>query len=231
MVQPTGPSLPGRLIALEGGEASGKTTQAARLAASLGALATREPGGTALGEGLRALLLEARDLEVASRAEALVVLADRAQHVAEVVAPALAAGHWVVTDRYAGSTLAYQGYGRGLAVDELVWLSTWATGGVGADLTILLDVAVPEIDRRRAERPRHTDRLEDEEGRFHALVADGYRALAAADPVGWAVVDGSGSVEDVAARVVAVVDRRLGPLPGDTGRGTRPVGGPGAPDG
>ncbi|HZA87181.1 MAG TPA: dTMP kinase, partial [Acidimicrobiales bacterium] len=123
----------GRFVVLEGGEASGKSTQAARLAERLDAVLTREPGGTAIGAGLRDLLLDARTTGLADRAEALLMAADRAQHVAEVIRPALAAGRHVVSDRYVGSTLAYQGFGRGLPVDELRRLSAWAAHGVEPD--------------------------------------------------------------------------------------------------
>src|SRR5580692_120972 len=152
----------GRLIALEGIDGSGKTTQVRLLAARpewAGLVTvTSEPGATALGRALRGLLLD-RDLPpVAERTEALLVAADRAQHMAEVVAPALGAGRWVVTDRFSGSTLAYQGYGRGLDLDELRRLVAWATGGIEPDLTVLVDVPVAVA---RARRPAgEDDRLE-----------------------------------------------------------------------
>ena len=114
---------------IEGGEAAGKSTQAARLAADLGAVFTREPGGTALGEALRRLVLDPSLPAPVPRAETLLMLAARAQHVAEVIEPALARGADVVCDRYSGSTLAYQGYGRGLDLVELAGLDRWANGG------------------------------------------------------------------------------------------------------
>ncbi|MDQ2725038.1 MAG: dTMP kinase, partial [Actinomycetota bacterium] len=129
----------GRFIVLEGGEASGKSTQAARLAADFGAVLTREPGGTAVGERLRTVLLDPTLPEVTDRAEALMMLAARAQHVAEVIVPALDAGRQVVCDRFSGSTLAYQGYGRGLPPESLARLSTWAANGVTPDRVILLE--------------------------------------------------------------------------------------------
>ena len=126
------------LIAFEGGEGTGKSTQARLLAKRIGegAVATREPGGTAVGVAIRSLLLEAEPgpAGLDPRAEALLMAADRAQHVAEVIAPALAAGRVVVTDRYIGSSLAYQGHGRGLGVDAVAALSAFATGGIEADL-------------------------------------------------------------------------------------------------
>jgi dTMP kinase len=189
----------GRLIAFEGGEASGKSTQAAALAERLGALLTREPGGTALGRRVRDLVLDPDAAELHPRAEALLLAADRAQHVAELVAPALAAGQDVVTDRFSGSTLAYQGYGQGLRVDDLVWLSRWASDGLEPDLVVLLDVEPVVAVARQGGRP--LDRLEARDAGVHQRVRDGYRALAQADSRRWAVVDGSGSESAVAARV------------------------------
>jgi dTMP kinase len=201
----------GRLIALEGADGSGKTTQARLLAQFIGALSTAEPGGTAVGERLRALLLDPERGDLTVRAEALLMAADRAQHVAEVIAPALDAGRWVVTDRYSGSTLAYQGYGRGLELGELESLVRWATGGVRADLTVVVDV---DEEVARARRSGGTeDRLERLDESFFLRVRNGYLSLAAADPEGWVVVDGTGDVAEVAERVAAVVAERLGPLP------------------
>jgi dTMP kinase len=189
----------GRLIAFEGGEASGKSTQAAALAERLGALLTREPGGTALGVRLRALVLDPDDPGLDPRAEALLLAADRAQHVAEVVAPTLAAGRDVVTDRFSGSTLAYQGYGQGLGLDDLAWLSRWASDGLEPDFVVLLDVEAVVAAARQGARP--LDRLEARDAAFHQRVRDGYRALAQADSERWIVVDGSGSESEVAVRV------------------------------
>jgi dTMP kinase len=190
----------GRLIVLEGGEGSGKSTQAAMLATRLGAVLTREPGGTEVGRRIRALVLDPEIGPVDPRAEALVMLADRAQHVAEVVQPALDRGDDVVSDRFSGSTLAYQGYARGLDVGELAGLSAWATRGLEPDLVILLDVPA---DAAVARLGRDLDRMEQAGTDFHVRVTDGYRALAAADPGRWVVVDGTGAVDAVAARVSA----------------------------
>lgn len=196
----------GRLIALEGGEASGKTTQSAILAGRLDAVLTREPGGTALGERIRSLLLDPQVTGLVARAEALLMAADRAQHVAETVVPALESGRHVVTDRYAHSSLAYQGHGRGLPVEELAGISDWASAGLWPDLAVLMDVP-PGVARRRREG---TDRFEMEDEAFHQRVADGYRRMAEGDPGRWQVVDGTGTVEEVAALVWAAVEAGLG---------------------
>jgi dTMP kinase len=190
--------MTGRLIVFEGGEGSGKSTQAALLAARLGAVLTHEPGGTRLGRSLRALVLDPALDAIDARAEALVMLADRAQHVAEVIRPALARGHDVVSDRFTGSTLAYQGYARGLDVTDLAQLSAWATGGLQPEVVILLDVPA---DTAVARLGRDLDRMERAGVEFHRRVTEGYRSLAAADSGCWKVVDGSGSVDEVAARV------------------------------
>ncbi len=191
----------GRLIAFEGGEASGKTTQAAILARRLGAVLTREPGGTAVGQRIRALLLDPQLAGLDARAEALLMAADRAQHVAEVIGPALDSGRHVVSDRFSHSSLAYQGWGRGLPLDELRRLSAWASAGLWPDLVVLLDV--PE--GTALDRGRGADRFEREEPGFHQRVADGYRQLAAEDPDRWRVVDGTRTVEEVADLVWAAV--------------------------
>lgn len=192
----------GRLIAFEGGEGSGKSTQAARLATRLGAVLTREPGGTDVGGRIRAIVLDPLvGTTLDARAEALLMAADRAQHVTEVIRPALARGVDVVTDRFSGSTLAYQGHARGLDVDELARLSRWATASLEPDVVVLLDVPA---DVAVARMERDLDRMEAAGDDFHQRVAEGYRALAGADPDRWRVVDGSGTVEDVEARVLAV---------------------------
>jgi dTMP kinase len=204
----------GRLIALEGIDGCGKSTQARALAAALGARLTHEPGATPLGASLRELLLAPDAPPPTPRAEALLMAADRAEHVALVVEPALAAGEWVVTDRYAGSTIAYQGYGRGLPVAELAELSAWASGGVAADLSVLVDVRIEIAAARLAGSPGGTDRMERLGGEFAARVREGFLAQAAEDPEHWVVVDGSRSVETITAHIVDVVHDRLGAAPG-----------------
>jgi dTMP kinase len=163
---------------------------------------TREPGGTAVGERIRALLLDPDLPGLCRRAETLLLLAARAQHVTEVIGPALESGRDVVCDRFSGSTLAYQGYGRGLDPAELDRLSAWASQGVEPDRVILLQVGVGQALGRRAGR-RPPDRMEGESADFFTRVDAGFAALAAADPARWRVVDGSGPIDEVARRVAA----------------------------
>jgi dTMP kinase len=216
----------GRLVVLEGGEAVGKSTQAALLAPQLGAVLTREPGGTEVGERIRALLLEPTGFDLDPRTEALLMAAARAQHVAEVVAPALSAGRHVVSDRFVGSSLAYQGHGRGLPVDDVACLSRFATAGVEADVVVLLDLAPSLAASRRDAQP---DRLEAAGDAFHRRVAEGFAALASADPSLWVVVDATGPPEEVAERVWDAVAARLAPFSGAgaaLGAGRGPENGP-----
>jgi dTMP kinase len=196
----------GRFIALEGGEGCGKSTQAQRLADHLGARLTREPGGTPAGERLRDIVLDPATGELDFRAEVLLIAAARADHVARVIRPALEGGEDVVTDRYVASSLAYQGHGRQLGVEDVARINEWATGGLKPDITILIDVPEEVAAQRMG---TDLDRLEAVGDGFHGRVADGYRALAAADPGGWAVIDGTGTVDDVFARVLAAVEERL----------------------
>jgi dTMP kinase len=198
----------GRLIAIEGIDGSGKSTQARLLADALGALLTHEPGATALGLELRRLLLESSGSAISPSAEALLMAADRAQHVFEVVVPALESGRWVVTDRFSASTLAYQGYGRALDLEALRALVDWAAGGLTPDLTVLVALA-PE--QARARRSQGADRLERLDAAFHERVRQGYLALAAADPATWVVVDGAPPESSVVSAVHRAVTERLGP--------------------
>ncbi len=199
--------MTGRFLVLEGGEACGKSTQAARLAGALDAVLTREPGGTDLGGRVRALLLDPATGALDPRTEALMMIADRAQHVAEVIGPALAAGRHVVSDRHVGSTIAYQGGGRGLDADELQEVSDWAAAGCRPDLVLLLDVPV-EVAHARLRGAR--DRLEREDRGFHRRVRASFLAQAAADPGRWAVIDAAAGPDDVWEKVGAVVAERLG---------------------
>jgi dTMP kinase len=195
---------PGRFIVVEGGEGVGKSTQVELLAAFLRAtgrevVVTFEPGDTKTGAELRGVLLHA-DIALDARAELLLMLADRAQHVAEVIRPALERGAFVVCDRYAPSTLAYQGVARGLGVDDVERLSAWAAGAVEPDAVIVLDLA-DAIAEARVSADR--DRFERAGAEFHARVRAAYRDLASAR--GWSVVDADGGPDEVAARVRAAV--------------------------
>ena len=198
--------MTGHLIAFEGGEGCGKSTQAARLARRIGAVLTHEPGDTPLGAAVRALLLDSTNLEITPRAEALLMAADRAQHIDALVRPALELGRFVVTDRYVGSSVAYQGYGRQLAAGEVAALSAWATDGLAADLVILLEVpASVSVQRTGGAR----DRLEAAGAAFHRRVHDGFLQQAIADPDRWAVVDGTGTEDEVADAIWQIVTMRF----------------------
>lgn len=196
----------GRLIVFEGGEGTGKSTQAQLLAERLGAVTTREPGGTGLGGHLRGLLLGvAGDAPIADRTEALLMAADRAQHAAEILRPALAAGRDVVCDRYIASTVAYQGAGRGLDGAELRRISDWAVDGLVPDLVVLL-VVPEEVAWERTGGAR--DRIEAAGREFHRRVVASFLSQAEADPDTWVVLDGTGGVDEVHARVLDVLARR-----------------------
>jgi dTMP kinase len=195
----------GRFVVLEGGDGSGKSTQSALLAAWLrerghAVVETFEPGAGTTGAVLRELLLHGPE-PVTPVAEALLMAADRAQHVAGEIEPALARGDWVVCDRYVPSSLVYQGVVRGLGVEVVEQLSVVATEGLAPDLVLLLDVSDEIADARRADESRAgvDDRLEREGVAFHASVRAAYRELAPAR--GWIVVDADGDVGHVAERV------------------------------
>ena len=200
--------MTGHFIAFEGGEGSGKSTQARRLAERLGtqALLTFEPGDSPLGADVRRLVLDSPALDITPRAEALLMAADRAQHVAEVIEPALDAGRTVVCDRFAGSSIAYQGYGRQLPADEVEQLSRWATEGRWPDLVVLLEVPP---DAAEARLGRAKDRLESAGDAFHRRVHDGFLLQAMEDPDRWAIVDGRGTEDEVAAAIWDVVSIRF----------------------
>lgn len=198
--------MSGRLIAVEGVDASGKSTQARMLADSLGAEFTFQFGATGVGEVIREILLDPANDSVDDRTEALLIIADKAQHVAEIVGPALESGRDVVTDRFTASTLAYQGYGRGLDVGELKAMMRFATGGLEPDLNVLMDLSPEQAWQRLGSS---VDRFEKQGREFLDRVRDGYLALAGADPERWAVVDAAGTTDEVANRILTVVRERL----------------------
>jgi dTMP kinase len=208
---PPGPP-PGLLIAFEGGEGSGKTTQARLIAIWLRELgydvvATHEPGATKIGMRLRALLLDTAHGGMSPRAEALMYAADRAEHTDSVIAPALERGAIVITDRYVDSSLAYQGAGRSLPVEEISRFNAWATGGRTPDLTILLDMDPVAGLSRRA---RSADRLEAEPAEFHHRVRAGFQALARAEPGRYLVLDADRPQDEITR---TIEDRIRGLLP------------------
>ena len=192
----------GRFITFEGGEGCGKSTQVVRLAAALEerglkVLLTREPGGTRLSELIRTLLKDEAEDPPVDRAELLLFLAARAQLVHNVIAPALEAGTWVISDRFSDSTVAYQGYGRGLPVDFVRQANDFACEGLRPDLTFLLDLDPATAERRMRGREAATntsaDRIERAGSGFHARMRKGFLELAAADAPRFSVVDASKS--------------------------------------
>ena len=191
-------------VVFEGGEGVGKSTQVARCAEWARArghevVVTFEPGDTKAGGAIRDVLLHV-DASFDARAELLLMLADRAQHVAEVIAPALARGAVVISDRFSPSTLAYQGVARGLGVAPVEELSAWAASGLEPDAVVVLDLPDAEAEARVS---TERDRFERAGDAFHVQVRDAYRTLAAGR--GWLIVDASGTADEVAARVQAVL--------------------------
>jgi dTMP kinase len=195
--------MAGLFVTFEGIDRSGKTTQARLLVEALGdeAVPVREPGGTRLGEEIRALLKDPRG-ELGPRAEALLFAAARAELCRQVIGPALAAGRVVVSDRFVDSSLAYQGAARGLGVEEVLEVNRWATEGLVPDLTVYLAID-PAVARRRAGEP---DRFEDEGADLQRRVHDAYEALAEAEPGRIRRVDADRPTEEVQAEVVALVE-------------------------
>ena len=197
-------------ITLEGPEGAGKTTQLRALADFLrgcgyDVVTTREPGGTAIGDQIRHVLHDTANVTMSPTAEVLLYAASRAQLVAEVIQPALAAGRVVLCDRYADSTMAYQGYGRGLDRDALAALTAVATGGLRPDLTLLLDLDVARGLARRRDEGEEMNRLDLETIEFHRRVRAGYLALAAAEPARWQLIDADrppAAIQDTLRRLV-----------------------------
>lgn len=194
-------------IALEGLEGCGKSTHTKRLGEHLNAVITREPGGTRIGALLRAILADPENVDLDRRTEALLMAADRAQHMAEVIKPALDRGEHVVSDRSIYSTLAYQGYGRQLGTEALLSISTWALNDRLPDLVIYIDVPTDVLNARLAKRD--LDRFEREGAEFFARIAEGFRELRAADPERWIIIDGTVPKDDVEAAIRTQVNDRL----------------------
>ncbi len=201
-------------ITFEGPDGSGKTTQARLLARWLqnegrDVVLTREPGGTDIGDQIRQVLHDPRNTAMDARTEILLYSASRAQHVAQRIRPALAAGKVVISDRYAGSTLAYQGYGRRLDLETLRTITTFATGGLTPDLTLYLDIAPHEGLERRRQGGEEWNRLDAEALEFHQRVRAGYLELARQGPHRWMVIDAARSEDEVQAEIRALVQARL----------------------
>ncbi|MDH6235842.1 dTMP kinase [Cryobacterium sp. CG_9.6] len=205
--------MTGLFITLEGGDGTGKSTQAELLTDWLESegrtvVRSREPGGTDVGVEIREIVLHHRG-EIAPRAEALLYAADRAQHVATKLRPALARGEVIVQDRYLDSSVAYQGAGRVLGADEVRQLSLWAAEGLLPDLTILLDLNEADARSRLDAANKRFDRLEAEKNEFHARVRGAFLALAASEPERFLVIDAAASVDTIAAQIRARVTSLL----------------------
>jgi len=206
----------GVFITVEGIEGSGKSTQGRLLAdylrgTGLPVTETREPGGTAIGETIRRILLSPSSNEISTETELLLILACRADHVARVIKPALERGEVVISDRYADATFAYQGFGRKVRLERIRGLNEVATGGLLPDLTLILDLDVDTGLARVEERSVHgdTDRFERETLEFHRRVREGYREVASREPDRVKVVDADDDIEAVHERILAIVTEFL----------------------
>jgi dTMP kinase len=204
----------GRFITIEGGEGAGKSTMMGRVAdwlenAGHRVIRTREPGGTELAEKLREILLDRNNISLSGRAELLLMFAARAQHLEELIRPALARGDWVLCDRFTDATWAYQGGGRELPRDEIESLEMLVHGDLQPDLTLLLDLPV-ELGLKRAARRSQADRFEQESTLFFERVRAAYLERAQAAPGRFAVIDAAGTMEQVWSHIDAVLRDRMG---------------------
>jgi dTMP kinase len=208
-----------QFITFEGGDGTGKTTQIHALESYLtgrgrACRVTREPGGTSLGKLIRQVLLQVGEQEIASTTELFLYLADRAQHINEIIAPSIKAGELVLCDRFTDSTLAYQGYGRGIDPQRLRQLNDIADGGLHPDLTFLLDCPVRLGLERTSERQVRTgqtqgDRFEREKVEFHERVRSGFLEIAHAEPGRFRIIDASRSIQEVSAEIRNIADREI----------------------
>ena len=204
----------GRFITMEGGEGAGKSTMMGRVAdwlesAGHRVVRTREPGGTDLAEKLREILLDRNNISLSGRAELLLLFAARAQHLEELIRPALVRGDWVLCDRFTDATWAYQGGGRGLPRDEIGSLETLVHGDLQPDLTLLLDLPV-ELGMKRAARRSQADRFEQESTLFFERVRNAYLERAEAAPERFAVIDAASHMEQVWSQIESVLHQRMG---------------------
>jgi len=198
----------GKYIAFEGLEGCGKSTHVTRLATSLNAVATREPGGTEIGAALRATMLDAKNTSLSPRSEALMMAADRAQHIQEVVLPAIDSGRHVVSDRSVYSSLAYQGYGRQLDLESLRRFNSWAIQDIWPDLVVFIDVPLDVLLERL--KKRELDRFEREDRSFFERVLRGFHEMAQREPDRWLIIDGSPPKDELEVTIRRLVTERLG---------------------
>jgi dTMP kinase len=203
----------GRFISIEGGEGAGKSTSVAFMQEFLQSqgielVTTREPGGTKLSEQLRELLLNHHDENIDPYAELLMIFAARRQHVAQVIQPALAAGKWVLCDRFTDASYAYQGYGRDLPLEFIDNLATWVHGNTNPDMTVLLDLDI-EVGMGRARQRAELDRIESEAMSFFEAVRQGYLSRAKAEPKRFKVIDASQDIPGVEQQLQQVLERLL----------------------
>ena len=201
-------------ITFEGPDGSGKTTQMDLLmpflaVKGLDTVRTREPGGTDIGDQIRSVIMNMKNKSMHPRSEILLFCASRAQLVEELIRPSLSEGKLVLCDRYADSTLAYQGYGHGLDRDALIRLLDFATGGLKPDLTLLFDISAEAGLRRRLTNHEEWNRMDDYALQFHERVRSGYLAMAAAEPERWVVINADRTPDEIHAEVVSVLTEKL----------------------